>query len=147
MRHQCLATLPFALLLACSTPPTGPSSPSRIELVSGDNQEGVAGYLLPEPVVVRVVDERGNPVDGVELTATITAPLARVQSDNWISDDEGLVTLRWRRGASSDGEMITVSAKGGTSTDNLVVRARGGSRPVRKIAGGLDRYCIITLDG
>lgn len=143
-RHPVI--LAIALLFACSSPPTAPSSPTRIELVSGGGQQGVAGYPLPEPVVVRVVDERGNPVSGVELAANITAPLARVQSDNWISDNEGRVTLRWRMGASHDGETIAISAKGSTPVDHLIISANGGSRPVRKIVGGLDRYCIITLD-
>jgi hypothetical protein len=143
-RH--LVGLATALLLACSSPPTAPSSPLRIELVSGGGQAGVAGYPLPEPVVVKLVDDRGNPVPGVELAATSTGLLAQVESDNWTTDDDGLVTLRWRMGASHDGETITLTTSGGSHAEQLVVSATGGSRQVRKIAGGLNRYCIITMD-
>ncbi len=134
-----------ALFSSCSSPPTGPTLASRIELVSGGGQQGVAGYLLPEPVTLKVVDERGNPVRGVELAATSSAPLATVESDDWTTDDQGLVTLRWRMGASYDGETIAITSRDGT-LERFTVTALGGTRRVRKIAGGLAVYCAITLE-
>jgi hypothetical protein len=52
--------------LRCDTgvPPT---PPAEIEMVSGDQQTGIVGQALPNPLVVRVTDESGNPVPGVDV--------------------------------------------------------------------------------
>ena len=141
-----LAALPLALLIACSTAPTAPSVPSGIELVSGGDQDGVAGYPLPEPVVVQVVDDRGRPLPDVELRVTASTTLAEVSSDSWITNEDGEVAFVWRMGASVDGEQLTVDAPGMPSLDALTITARGGSRALRAISGGLELYCAVTLD-
>jgi hypothetical protein len=59
-------------LLACSDrastePPagTGPLVPAGISIVSGNDQVGKAGELLPAPLVVRVTDAAGNGLGNV----------------------------------------------------------------------------------
>ena len=65
------------ILTACSEDPVtrvvAPSSTPAmraavIAIVSGDNQEAKAGQTLPEPLVVRVSDERGRGVEGVAVS-------------------------------------------------------------------------------
>ena len=54
--------------------------PTRIELVSGNNQEAAVGTSLPSPLVVRVTDANDNPVAGVavdwtaEVGGSVSAP-------------------------------------------------------------------------
>lgn len=141
-----LVFLPLAVLIACNTQPTGPSAPEAIELVSGGDQQGVAGYPLPQPVVVRVVDARGNPLPDIELSVVTTAQLAKVSAESWVTNADGEVSFTWRMGASVDGETVTVATSGVASANPMTISARGGSRPVRAIAGGLERYCVVTLD-
>lgn len=43
-------------------------APTRIELVSGNNQSAVVGSTLPNPLVVRVTDANNNPVANVGVT-------------------------------------------------------------------------------
>ncbi|HEX6370450.1 MAG TPA: Ig-like domain-containing protein [Longimicrobium sp.] len=45
-----------------------PGAPARLVEVSGNHQAGVVGEPLPQPLVVRVVDEHGNGVAGVPVT-------------------------------------------------------------------------------
>ena len=144
MRFRAILLL---VALGCSSTPTGPSTPSSLKLVSGGDQQGVAGYPLGEPVVVRLTDERGRPVVGAELSVAASAPLAQVNADDWTTDNDGRVSFQWRMGASPDGETVKVSVAGHAAVDQLTVTAVGGSRPVHAIAGGLQAYCAVTLDG
>jgi hypothetical protein len=141
-----LVLLLLALLSACNTAPTGPSAPAGIELVSGGDQHGVAGYPLPEHVVVRVVDDRGNPLRDVELAVATSASLAQARADSWVTDENGEVAFVWQMGASVDGEQLTVAAPDVPSLNTLTITARGGSRALRAIAGGLELYCAVTVD-
>jgi hypothetical protein len=45
---------------------------SRLEKVSGDPQTGPVGAVLGEPLVVRVTDASGNPVQGVAIIWSVT---------------------------------------------------------------------------
>lgn len=49
-------------------PVTSVGVPVRVEIVSGDGQSGVAGTVLPELLVVRVVARGGAPVQDVTVT-------------------------------------------------------------------------------
>lgn len=42
--------------------------PSPLAIVSGDNQTGIVGRPLPQPLAVQVKDANGNPVPGVTIT-------------------------------------------------------------------------------
>jgi hypothetical protein len=50
------------------TQPPSPAVPSRLELVSGNNQVGKTYGWLPEPFVVRATDEAGRPIPRVIVT-------------------------------------------------------------------------------
>ncbi len=142
-----IALLCLSLLVACSSSPVGTSSPAGLTVVSGADQQGVAGYPLRDPIVVRVSDAQGAPLANATLRVTTSAPLARVSADDWVTDAMGQVSFRWQRGASVDGETVTVSVADNSTVEPLTVHSMGGSRPVRAIAGGLDGYCAVTLDG
>src|SRR5919112_3601516 len=47
-----------------------PTTPTDIEMVDGNNQNGVVGQPLPSPLVVLVTDTNGNPVPNVSVTWT-----------------------------------------------------------------------------
>jgi hypothetical protein len=66
IRFWAVASLLAATTLRCSTG-GDVSVPTTIEKAGGDQQNGVAGLPLPSPLVVRVTDEGGNPVSGVEV--------------------------------------------------------------------------------
>lgn len=46
---------------------------ARLIQVSGNNQQGIRGQVLPEPLVVRLEDQFGNPVIGEAVTAAVVA--------------------------------------------------------------------------
>lgn len=69
MKAQHLSILLSVLLWSCITL----ADPAKLLPVSGDRQIIVGGGLLPAPIVTRVVDAAGQPVQGVLV---LTGPLA-----------------------------------------------------------------------
>jgi parallel beta-helix repeat protein len=55
---------------------------ARLIQVSGNNQTGKVGEVLPEPLVVRLEDQFGNPVVGEEVTAEIVEGQGEFLSSN-----------------------------------------------------------------
>src|SRR5262245_59953684 len=77
MRVVSVVSAAALILAACSedtaTRVVAPSSTPAIRanviaIVSGDNQGAKAGETLPEPLVIRVTDERGRGVEGVAVS-------------------------------------------------------------------------------
>src|SRR5262245_34557201 len=69
-RRVILAVLLAASALRCGDDGVEPSAPTTIEMVAGSGQSGVVGQQLAQPLVVRVLDQSGNPVAGVVVTWT-----------------------------------------------------------------------------
>src|SRR4029453_14910013 len=72
--------LPISLLLAaiavaslrCSGDSSDPGGqPDSVQEVSGNGQGGLRNEPLPQPLVVRVEDESGNPLEGFTIQWTI----------------------------------------------------------------------------
>ena len=68
--------------------------PTTLSIISGDNQEGIAGTVLADPFVVEVRDQDGEPLSRVTVTFTVTAGRGAM----------GVVTSR----TDSDGRVASV---------------------------------------
>ena len=68
VRLWTIATLVAAGSLRCGGDSVPPTTPTTIEMVSGNGQNGVVGQPLPSPLVVLVTDDNGNPVPDVQVT-------------------------------------------------------------------------------
>lgn len=107
-RLLCLAV--SAALGACGSgvtfPPDG--SPSQLEAVSGDGQEGTVGTLLPDPLVVRVTDGALNPVSGISLMFQFRddVPAARVEPPMVATNDSGLASVQVRLGTTAGPQTV-----------------------------------------
>ncbi len=70
-RHRTLRPSVLAILLAAATlrcsGNNDPSTPTAIEMAGGDEQTGPVGQALTNPLVVRVLDQDGDPVGGVSV--------------------------------------------------------------------------------
>ncbi|HEY7614028.1 MAG TPA: Ig-like domain-containing protein, partial [Gemmatimonadales bacterium] len=68
LRHLALAVLLAAGTLRCSENGGNTTTPTRIEMIAGDEQLAPPGQPLANPLVVEVTDENGDPVEGVTVT-------------------------------------------------------------------------------
>jgi len=83
---------------------------SRIEIVSGNGQNAPAGTVLPEDLVVRVLDENGNPIVNRAISWLIGQGGGSVDPATNHTDGEGKASVR-----------LTLGATPGTNTVNAVV--------------------------
>lgn len=132
MYQRCMrAVLGLSVILAVScrdavtpAPAPPPHPPADLRITAGDEQTGVVGTVLPEALVVRVIDTQGNPVPNREVTWSAEA--GRLDQDSSKTDVNGLATTHWTLGTKSGQQhvMATFPLLGSTV---FVATARPGS--------------------
>lgn len=66
--------------------------PTSFILVAGNNQQGIVGKALTDSLVVKALDQFGNPVPGLQIVFTVTQGNGTVQplpGGNFMTDSEG----------------------------------------------------------
>src|SRR5262249_54530131 len=98
-----------------------PSQQARIQLLSGNQQNGVIGSLLPAPLVVALTDATGNPVSNKPVIFEVT------QNDGMIAAG----------GPPAPSVIATTNAQGQAQVQwTLGARAGAGANAVEAYAGG-----------
>ena len=102
---RCAAVLASAvLLLSCDDSPTETEeirTPASLDIVGGNNQEGVVGQELANALVVRVEDENGVPIIGQLVNFRVTAGGGTVFAGSGLTNALGIVQDRWTLGTST----------------------------------------------
>jgi alpha-tubulin suppressor-like RCC1 family protein len=76
----------------------GGHRPAAVLVVSGDLQTGTVGQELPQPLVVKVVDEAGRPVRDQLVNFRVAAGGGSVFAGSAITNREGIAQERWTLG-------------------------------------------------
>jgi hypothetical protein len=79
-------------------------------VVSGDAQKAVAGSDLRKPIVLRVVDENGNGVGGVNLS--LAASSGSLADTVLATDSTGAAKISWTVGRSAGDQTLAVHVDG-----------------------------------
>ena len=87
-----------------------PDDAARIELVSGNGQTGPVGTALPEPLVVRVTDQFGNPVPEASIVWRVLQ--GNVDPNSSRTSADGRAETSWVLGSSTGAQTATASAEG-----------------------------------
>ncbi|MCC7440891.1 MAG: VCBS repeat-containing protein [Bdellovibrionales bacterium] len=88
----------------------GPPAADHFEIVSGDNQSKQIGLWLDSPLVVRVVDQYGDPVAGHSVLFSVAAGDATIRASESIdvTDASGLASVNVRGGISAPRSRVVV---------------------------------------
>lgn len=141
----------------------------RIELVSGDQQFGMAGTLLPEPLVVRVITSEGNPAAGIDVTFVATAGQGTVgevanepvSQQSVTTDGIGQAQVWWTLGpppgaqrvearlSGASGSPVTFVARADPDPDNpyYELHGEGGGCSCRAAPEAIPVWPILLLIG
>ena len=96
-----LAPVFAAMIVAgCGEGETSGPRIASIVIVSGTPQSGPIGATLAQPLVVRIEDQSGAPVEGVLVTWTVTSGGGTVTPAQSTSDVNGLASTSFRLGNS-----------------------------------------------
>jgi hypothetical protein len=90
---------------------------SQIHDIAGESQKGIIGQPLPEPYVVVVFDDGGNPVAGVPVVFTVTQGTGSLEGNPVVtktsdSDGRASVTLMLGQDAGVNNNVVTASFEG-----------------------------------
>jgi hypothetical protein len=83
-----------------------PGPPQRVEKLSGDGQQVVAGEVPPALLVARVLDGSGNPLAGVTLTVESAA--GAVAPAELVTADDGSVRLQVPRLTRAGADIVVM---------------------------------------
>ncbi len=86
-------------------------TPYQVLKAGGDNQTGSVGNYLPQPIVVKVVDNNGNGQAGVMVHFRVVSGGGALSYANILSDVHGLATAYWQFGNGGSGQKLEATAK------------------------------------
>ena len=93
--------------------------------VSGDNQSGVPGAVIANPLVIEVRDENGSALEGISVTFAVTAGGGTLSVTRATTDKNGAVQSTLTLGQNPGTNVVSVSAAGieGMVTFSAMVEA------------------------
>ncbi len=114
-----------------------PGPPDTLLVVSGDAQQGPAGQVLPESLVVQVQDAFGNPVSGVEVQFQVVGGNGSVSPTSVLTDEAGLAKTAWTLGSDTTSQAVEASSPDlpGQSVRFTATVSEGVPTSLVKIAG------------
>ena len=107
----------IAVLLAASAlrcggdDPVTPPTATTLEIVSGNAQEGVVGQPLPNPLVVRVLDQDDDAMADVSVSWSAQSG-GSVSASTVATDADGLASVQWVLGGTAGDQTATATASG-----------------------------------
>lgn len=99
--------------------------PSSLNVVFGEGQLGTAGKPLPQPLVLRVKDARGNPIPEQVVVFAVESGGGTLAHYSPSTDSGGMASTLWTLGATA-GEAQRVVARAGPVETKLEARATAG---------------------
>lgn len=103
-------------------------------IVSGNNQNGKFGALLPGQLVGVISDSYGNPIPGTQVSwQVITQGSATLENTTNVSDAQGRVTTSVRLGSIAGSFIIRLTAN--NKSVDFTVKVESSLRTVRKVSG------------
>jgi hypothetical protein len=95
-----------------ATPPAGPPTtpPAELRVISGNNQVGPTGSLLPAALVVRIFDSTGVPFPGAPVSWVVTSGDGTAVAAEAVTDEFGNARSGWELGNTTGAQTLTVSS-------------------------------------
>jgi hypothetical protein len=105
--------------------------PATAEVRAGQDQQGAVGAMLPQPLVVRVLDASGRPVPDQVVGFAVTAGGGALYVASVQTDANGDAVNRWTLGtAAADSQRVEVRVvEPGTGTPLVLATFRATARP------------------
>jgi len=135
-----LVALSALALAACAAETSSPAVPGRLEVVMGGDQAGIPARSLDTLVVVRLVDDRGDPISGAAVSWTVTGGGGRLEAPGATTGTDGLAAARWIMGATPGPQQLHISASG---VDAIEVSAEARGLQGLAVAVTQGAACVI----
>ncbi len=84
-----------------------PDQAAEMIIVRGNNQKGTIGHILPDPLMVKVVDQFGNPVSATSVTFTKQGDGEIIGAQPVLTDSNGHAMVKFKAGNTTGEAVIT----------------------------------------
>jgi hypothetical protein len=127
-----------AALAGCGDPVEAPPAEQAFEVVHAPPARAVPGWPLRDSIVVRLVDDAGQPISGRLVTWSVGAGGGSVVPTQDTTDADGLATAHWTLGASAGANELSARTPDGTTR---VFRTAGEALRADQVAAGTFMAC------
>ena len=153
-RRALAACLLADSLVSCKKATVAPQVPSALVLVQGNLQQVQGGLELPNPVVVRLLDEEGKPIPDVAIGFSVVNGGGAVNPGSVLTDENGEAKTKWILGAAEANqalqakapqvEALTINAIALLPSDLLVAQ---GANQQAKASAALPNPIVVRVVG
>jgi hypothetical protein len=124
------------LVAACGGGPAEPRKPTRLDVVSGNNQLGPVGEALSGTVVVRASDGQG-PLGGVVVTAAVESGAGGSASPSSLTTDaDGNAETTWTLGSRIGTQTLTLTTSGVPAAAVTATATAGNAALIFPVSAG-----------
>lgn len=110
-------------------------NPSGVQIVSGNEQTAAPGTTLPEPLVVAVLDQGGNPVVGAAVTWVVTAGGGTLDPTTSTADAAGRAATTWTLGSAAGANTAQAIVSGVGQAEFTATATAGTPSQIRIVSG------------
>lgn len=107
-------------------------APGDLRVIVGDQQTGTVGMTLGEPVRVRLLDRRGEPMAGREILFTPVHGAGSVSASRVTVDAEGVAETSWTLGTVSGDQALDIRVADRPAV-NVAALAKAAPGPLARI--------------
>nr|MCU0624716.1 Ig-like domain-containing protein [Gemmatimonadaceae bacterium] len=121
--------------------------PDRLEAVAGTAQSGTAGEALGQPIAVRLLDRRGDPMPDAEIRFTFDRDAGGTEGTTARTDATGVARATWTLAPRVLGTQRAIATTPLLATATVTFTATAAAGPVATllaISGGGQRAAIET---
>lgn len=108
---------------------------ASLDKIAGDNQTGVAGTTLAEPMVVVLRSSLGQPIAGASITWTPAAGSGTATPPVSITGPDGRASTQWTLGPGAGPQQLMASAEGVTPVTFGATATPGAAATLEIVAG------------
>ena len=108
---------------ATFTATADPAPPDSLAEIGGNNQFGQIGTVLPDSLVVELIDRYGNPIPGAVIHWSATTRSGSPSSSAVTTDGNGLAAVEWQLGLVPGAQQLTASYGGADGSPVTFVAA------------------------
>jgi hypothetical protein len=109
-------SLLYELILCLSEQVEQLAQGQTLRYVSGDGQSGPPGKALAGPLIVEVVDGKGNAVENVLVQFSVTQGDGKLDNETAMTDKQGRAQTIWTLGLTPGEQQVSASAVGSVFT-------------------------------
>lgn len=145
MNMRLLSSAALFFLVAACGDGTGADRPvaTTLQAAGVTQHQGVVGTTLPDSIAVRVLDEKGRALSGVQIQFTVSAGGGSVAPATATTGTDGSARAAWTLGTAAGEQRVEARAEGIAAAAVTFTAASQAAPPASAVATGGDQTGVV----